>query len=150
MLYYGTCAEVHRQAAVPACLPTAYTTYRRPTGRTPRELNRIKQNLGGKKGGKGQKGAAASATDGDDGAAESLDDIAGIPEAKARFDKVLQVQQYRTESGFCVANVADVCSEGGKTWRALVVGYCLFPGLRHGHWAFSQVLMLCLSFVGWP
>ncbi|CAM9241359.1 unnamed protein product [Scytosiphon promiscuus] len=39
----------------------------------------------GKKGGKGQK-ASADAGDG----AESLDDIAGIPESKARFDKVLQ------------------------------------------------------------
>lgn len=48
-------------------------------------------NPGGKKGAKGQKGAAASADDSGDDGAESLDDIAGIPEAKARFDKVLQV-----------------------------------------------------------
>ncbi|CAM9579541.1 unnamed protein product [Ectocarpus sp. 12 AP-2014] len=44
----------------------------------------------GKKGGKGQKASAPSSTaDGED-VAESLDDIAGIPESKARFDKVLQ------------------------------------------------------------
>lgn len=44
--------------------------------------------LAGKKGGKGQN---ASADDGDSGA-ESLDDIAGIPESKARFDRVLEVR----------------------------------------------------------
>lgn len=45
---------------------------------------------GGKKGGKGQKSASSSG-DGEDDGTESLDDIAGIPESKARFDKVLQV-----------------------------------------------------------
>lgn len=49
-------------------------------------------NPGGKKGGKGQKKAtAAGANDDGDDDAESLDDIASILEAQARFDKVLQV-----------------------------------------------------------
>lgn len=44
----------------------------------------------GGKGGKGGKGNKADAAHGEEGT-ESLDDIAGIPETKARFDRVLEV-----------------------------------------------------------
>ena len=47
-----------------------------------------KKQAGGK-GGKGQKGAASASAEGE---TESLDDIAGIPETKARFDRVLEVR----------------------------------------------------------
>lgn len=43
-------------------------------------------------GGKGGKaGTKASSSDVEEGA-ESLDDIAGVPETKARFDRVLEVE----------------------------------------------------------
>lgn len=43
-------------------------------------------------GGKGGKaGTQASSSDVEEGA-ESLDDIAGVPETKARFDRVLEVE----------------------------------------------------------
>lgn len=42
-------------------------------------------------GGKGGKAGAKAASSNDEDGAESLDDIAGVSETKARFDRVLEV-----------------------------------------------------------
>lgn len=56
---------------------------------THHQIHCLDIGAGGKKGGKGHKSAAGAADEED--SVESLDDIAGIPESKARFEKVLQV-----------------------------------------------------------